>query len=149
MATMTIREYRPQDFGNWVRMRCALWPEIALEDADDDAREWLARTDAVVLVAEHGDNAGLAGFVEVGERAYADGCDTAPVAYLEGWYVEPGLRRKNIGRELVEAAVSWARKRGYREMASDALLENVTSHRAHEGSGFEEIERAVRYRRAL
>ena len=105
----------------------------------------------LVAVEAEGDAglAGLAGFAEVGERPYADGCDTSPVAYLEGWYVNLAWRGRGVGRALIEAAVQWARERGYREMGSDALLEEVGSQRAHEALGFEEVERAVRYRRTL
>ena len=146
---MEIREYRPDDFGEWVRMRSALWPDIPAADAEPDAQAWLARPDAVVFVAAKPEGDGLCGFAEVGERAYADGCDTAPVAYLEGWFVDADARRTGVGRTLIEAAVQWARVRGYREMASDALLEEAGSQQAHEAVGFAEVERAVRYRREL
>ena len=59
------------------------------------------------------------------------------------------LRRRGVGRALVRAAEEWARGQGLREVASDALLDNVASHRAHEGLGFTEVERAVRYRKSL
>jgi GNAT superfamily N-acetyltransferase len=83
---------------------------------------WLARTDAAVLVAERADRGRLAGFTEVGTRLYAEGCDTSPVAYLEGWYVDRDVRRHGIGAALARAAEVWAREHGYRELASDALL---------------------------
>ena len=38
---------------------------------------------------------------------------------------------------------------GYSEMASDALLENTISERAHAAVGFEEVERAIRFRKTL
>ena len=131
-------------------MRVALWPEIArLEDSGvRDAEEWLRREDAVTQVAER-EGGGLAGFAEVGRRDYADGCDTSPVAYLEGRYVDADLRGRGIGAALIDAAVEWARRMGYREMASDALLEETGSQRAHEAVGFIEVERAVRYRRVI
>jgi aminoglycoside 6'-N-acetyltransferase I len=123
----------------------ALWPGHAAADLDS----WLARGDsAAVFVAEAGPG-WLCGFVEVGERAYADCCDTSPVAYLEGWYVDPGARGKSVGRRLVRAAEEWARSRGYHEMASDTHLENVGSQRAHTRLGFEETERLVLFRKAL
>ena len=144
---MQVRQYQSMDEAEYVRMRSSLWPEIGDAEAVEDALEWLAREDAAVFVADT--NRALCGFVEVGERAFADGCNTSPVAYLEGWYVDPEQRRSGVGRLLVEAAADWARTRGYREFASDALLENMESQLAHEALGFAEVERAVRYRRLL
>lgn len=90
---MRVRPYQPADRTAWLRMRLSLWPELAeSSDPESDADQWLARPDAAVLVVEHPANGDLVGFAEVGERPYADGCDTSPVAYLEGWYVEPGFR---------------------------------------------------------
>jgi aminoglycoside 6'-N-acetyltransferase I len=146
---MRIRPYEPKDHDEWLRMRRALWPELVVDAEAADAAEWLARPDAVVIVAERSAEAGLAGFVELGARAYADGCDTSPVAFLEAWYVDEDVRRKGIGSSLVRAGEEWARQHGYRELASDALLDNTTSQRAHEALGFAEVERAVRYRKDL
>jgi aminoglycoside 6'-N-acetyltransferase I len=129
-------------------MRRALWPELVTTDEANEARSWLARCDAVVIVAAR-PNGELAGFAEVGARPFADGCTTSPVAFLEGWYVDPDVRRQGIATALVRAGEAWARAQGYRELASDALLENHESHRAHEAVGFTEVERAVRYRKNL
>jgi aminoglycoside 6'-N-acetyltransferase I len=107
-------------------MRCALWPDE--EGAHEtDMTAWLARPDTAVLIAERAGGAGLAGFAEVGARPIADGCETSPVAYLEGWYVDPDVRRQGIGTALIRAAEAWARDCGYREFASDALLDNTDS----------------------
>jgi aminoglycoside 6'-N-acetyltransferase I len=130
-------------------MRRALWPEIASDDEAADAARWLAQPDAVVLVAVRPDGSGLAGFAELGARPYADGCETSPVAYLEGWYVDPDVRQTGVGAALVRAGERWARARGYRELASDALLDNLASQLAHRALGFEEVERAIQYRKAL
>jgi len=110
---------------------------------------WLARADAVVLVAPRAGGRGLAGFIEVGARSLADGCATSPVAYLEGWHVDADARRQGAGTALVQAAEAWGREQGYREFASDAELENVESQRAHEALGFQEVERAVLYLKKL
>ena len=146
---MHVRTYEPADHAEWLRMRRALWPEIAPDAEEADAAEWLARPDAVVLVAVRPDGRGLAGFAELATRPYADGCDTSPVAYLEGWYVDPDARRGGVGAALVRAGEAWARRGGHRELASDALLENTTSQEAHQALGFTEVERAVRYRKSL
>ena len=129
-------------------MRVALWPDEAPAEHEAEMRAWVARPDAAVFVSVRL-GGGLSGFAEAGTRAYADGCRTTPVAFLEGWYVDPDARRSGVGRALVEAVEQWARSRGLEELASDALLENVVSHRAHERVGFLEVERAVRYRKLL
>jgi aminoglycoside 6'-N-acetyltransferase I len=145
---MEIRRRQQGDDAEWLRMRCVLWPGDPVAHLEDIA-QLAARPDAVVLVAVRRDGSRLAGFAEVGTRPYADGCDTSPVAYLEGWYVDVDVRRQGIGAALVRAAEAWAQECGYREFASDALLDNVDSQRAHEALGFAEVERAVRYRKAL
>ncbi|MEP6474855.1 MAG: GNAT family N-acetyltransferase, partial [Gemmatimonadota bacterium] len=139
---MTIRLILESDFTEWQRMRTALWPG----QSPEDMREWRARTDAVTLVFDR-DNARLGGFAELGLRSIADGCATGPVAYLEGWWVDPDLRRRGIGAELIRAGEEWARSRGLKELASDVELANDVSQRAHHRLGFEEVGRSVLYRK--
>jgi aminoglycoside 6'-N-acetyltransferase I len=129
-------------------MRVALWPEEASAGSDAEMREWHQRADGRVFVSIRPDGS-LCGFVEAGTRAYAEGCETSPVGYIEGWYVDPDVRLQGYGRTLLEAAEEWARSAGYREMGSDALLDNTASHRAHERSGYEEVERLVVFRKSL
>jgi GNAT superfamily N-acetyltransferase len=85
----------------------------------------------------------LGGFLELGERAYAEGCESSPVAFIEGWYVDGDLRNQGVGRALVAAAEKWARRRGYQEMGSDLVLGNDISLNAHLALGFKEVERLV------
>lgn len=148
VPSFRIRAREPFDDPEWLRMRQELWPDASAAHQIDIAA-WVARPDAVVLVAEREDGLRLAGFAEVGSRPFADGCETSPVAYLEGWYVDADVRRQGVGSALLRGAEAWARERGYREFASDALLENEVSHRAHQALGFSEVERAVRYRKSL
>jgi aminoglycoside 6'-N-acetyltransferase I len=100
---MSVRQYCTADESEWLRMRLELWPDLSAEAHRDEMSGWLARTDAVVLVASR-PGGGLAGFAEVGSRSLADGCSTSPVAYLEGWFVDHDARRQGIGRALVAAA---------------------------------------------
>jgi aminoglycoside 6'-N-acetyltransferase I len=129
-------------------MSVALFPESSADELAKGMQEFLARSDGAVFVVDRGDGT-LGGFVEAGSRPYAEGCDTSPVGYVEAWYVDEDLRRKGNGRALLGAAEDWARAQGYREMASDALLDNVTSHRAHQASGYAEVERLVTFRKTL
>lgn len=94
-------------------------------------------------------NGGLGGFLEAGQRKYAEGCDTSPVGYIEGWYVDADLRRQAMGSALVHAAEDWARQQGFSEMASDCVLENWVSESAHKAIGYEEVERLIHFRKSL
>lgn len=129
-------------------MSLALFPPHGAEELEPSMREFLSREDGAVFVAERPDGS-IAGFVEAGSRPYADGCDSSPVGYIEAWYVDEDVRRRGYGRALLEAAEGWARSRGYTEVASDALLDNVTSQRAHEAAGYREVERSVKFRKSL
>jgi aminoglycoside 6'-N-acetyltransferase I len=149
-----VRVARLADREPLARLRAALWPESS---AEEHARELasilsgkgLGTMPLIELVAEESDGA-LVGFAEVGLRSHADGCDVGHVVgYLEGWYVVESHRKKGIGRKLLRAAEEWARRQGCVEMASDALLENEVSQRAHAALGFTEVDRCVRYRKSL
>ena len=145
---MRTRAYRDADWMELLRLSQALAPQYAVEEHANDLRSCLARADAAVFVLERPEG-GLAGYVEVGTRAYADGCASSPVGYIEAWYVDPDVRRDGHGRSLLAEAEGWARARGYAEMASDALVDNDVSLRAHERSGYEVVDRIVQFRKAL
>ena len=78
-----------------------------------------------------------------------NGCETSPVGFLEGIYVDPAQRRQGMARALNAAAEQWARACGCSEFASDALLDNIDSHRMHAALGFAETERVVMFRKVL
>ena len=143
-----IRRYQPPDWNEWFRMNRALFPGISEDEDVAEMRATLERPDAAVFVLERPDGL-LAGYVEAGERSIADGCLSTPVGYIEAWFVDPDVRRGGNGKALLQAAEDWARRRGRVEMASDALIENEVSHRAHEHSGYIEVDRVVIYRKDL
>ena len=129
-------------------MSKALFPGTDDNDHTSDMAALIARPDAAVFIAVRPDDS-VCGYVEAATRPYADGCSTSPVGYIEAWYVDPDVRREGYGRALLEAAEAWAVDRGYREMASDALLDNDVSHEAHKRSGYVEVERVIIYRKPL
>ena len=145
---MQIRPIQTGDWKTWRRMTEALLPGEPPEEYDADMRRLQRSDDAAVFIAERPDGS-ICGFVEVGVRAYADGCRTSPVGYIEAWYVDPDIRRKGYGRALLRAAETWARRRGYSEMASDARVDNTLSHKAHLRSGYSEVDRVVQFRKSL
>ena len=103
---------------------------------------------SVCLIAEL-PAVGVVGFTEVGLRAYAEGCRSSPVGYLEGIFVAEPYRARGIGRALVEAAEQWARERGCTEMASDREVENEGSGIFHAAVGYQEVERIVCFKKPL
>lgn len=136
-----VRLLRPEDKDAWVRLRTALWPDVSAAEHDVEAERFLsgaAREPQAVLVAESPGH-GLVGFAEISIRAYAEGCSTDRVGYLEGWFVAPAARRRGTGRALVRAAEEWARSQGCAEFASDAEADNDESARAHRALGFEDV----------
>ena len=149
-----VRVGRSGDREQLARLRAALWPESS---AEHHAKELLGILESktfgtmplVELVAEER-NGALIGFLEVGLRSHADGCDPShAVGYVEGWYVAERYRRRGIGQKLLVAAEDWARGQGCAEMASDALVGNDVSQRAHEALGYVVVDRCVRYRKTL
>lgn len=145
---MTIREIAESDRGHWVRLRDALWPG-SLSDHDAETRQYFERRPRtpIVFVAEA--KGRLVGFLELDYRKYAPGCSSSPVPFIEGWYVEPALQGRGIGRALVEAAEAHARAAGHHEIASDTDLQNADGAAAHRALGYEEVERIVCFRRSL
>jgi aminoglycoside 6'-N-acetyltransferase I len=121
-------------------MRVALWPEDTYEGHAREVERYFdgaIQMPLEVLIAV--DDAGTAiGFVELNIRAYAEDCETDRVAYLEGWYVVPDMRRRSVGRALVAAAEEWAIAQACTEFGSDAILTNTTSAAAHQALGFTE-----------
>ncbi len=157
-ATETVvRPAQAEDTAEWKRMRMALWPDCPAEiHAEDiaaflkgDRTGWRAALHAVAVFVAVRPGGGLCGFVEASVRPLTDGCTTRPVGYVEGWYVDPDVRQKGVGRALLEAAETWASSHGCREMASDAHLENAASIAAHKALGFEEEAPTVRFRKWL
>jgi len=151
-----IRCAQSSDLDQLAHLREALWPKST---AEEHARELqlllgekaglLSSLPLAIFVAEKSGGE-LVGFVEVGMRSHADGCDPAqPVGYVEGWYVAEDHRRSGIGRQLIAAAEDWARRHQCVEMASDALIDNTLSQQAHQALHYEIVDRCVHYRKKL
>lgn len=157
-ANYRIRIITAADRQGWTGLRRALWPHRSRRELEEDADIFFRSQKAgrfrrngmiaTVLVAELA-TGNLVGFAEVDLRPYADGCQSYPVGYLEGWFVAPGTRRMGIGRALVEAAEAWAGQQGCVEMASDTEITNRSSRLAHAALHYGEVGRLVHFRRDL
>lgn len=133
-------------------MRANLFSSPDPQEIDDwfDAAEdgGTSHVGVAVIVVDRGDGS-LAGFVEIGSRNCAEGCESTPVAYVEGLYVDPDVRRTGFGRRLLKAAETWAVEHGFSEIASDTELDNDVSRLAHVAFGFEEVERKICFKKRL
>jgi len=101
-----------------------------------------------IFVADTGKGT-LCGMVEVSIRRCAPGCETTRIGYLEGWYVEPGLRGQGIGKHLVLAAEEWAKAQGCTEMASDTNERYPLSRAAHKALGYQETNPVIHFKKDL
>jgi len=135
---MPVRLMRPDELPEAVAMMRALWPTSTEYDFGDET----------VFVWER-EEGGLGGFASFSLRPWAEGCDSAPVPYIEGWWVAHDLRRSSIGRALLSAVEQWCRDHGYKELGSDVELDNTVSLDAHAALGFEPTLRLQFFRKRL
>lgn len=142
-----IREMRASDRAAWAQMRAALWPEetqaahaemIETLLRGDDAWGFMAETDGTP-----------AGFAELAIRGHANGCNSAPVPFLEGIWVSAPRRRQGIGARLIAHVEAFVTARGFCEIGSDTLIGNSASQAAHRAWGFSETERVVHFSKRL
>jgi aminoglycoside 6'-N-acetyltransferase I len=148
---MLVRDLTHSDAPAWLRLRHALWPGHPESQHAAEITQFLeghAREPLAVLVAADGTDQ-LIGFAELSIRAYAEGCHSDRVAYLEGWYVVPAARHHGVGRALIAAGEAWGRSRGCVEFASDVELTNEASAAAHRALGFIEVGRVRCFRKDL
>lgn len=135
-------------------MQNALWPDALIEELRAEIDAKLARrisgTLPVALLIAENEHDTPVGFLEIGLRSHADGCDTShPVGFVEGLWVEADYRNRGIAGDLMRAAEDWARAHGAVEIASDALIGNEPSLRAHLALGFEIVDRCIHLRKPL
>jgi aminoglycoside 6'-N-acetyltransferase I len=143
-----VRPMHAGDRAVWAWMRAALWPQESAAAHAKGIDELLAGAEAWSFIAETPDGR-AAGFAEIAIRKYANGCDSAPVAFLEGIWVEPQYRRRGIGAQLIAHAEAFVAARGFRELGSDTQIDNAASQAAHLVWGFSETERVVYFRKLL
>jgi aminoglycoside 6'-N-acetyltransferase I len=134
----------------WLQFRMALWPDASADEHRGYMAISLAQPERFLQLMMYDEKRQPIGFIEGSIRGdYVNGTETSPVGFVEGVYVVPAVRRQGVARRLFEAIGDWARARGCRELASDALLENEASQRAHRALGFKETERVVYFCKPL
>ncbi len=147
---MIIRELKPeQDMAEWLRLRHGLFDDSTDAEQQQEMAEILADSDPNCVLVAVRPSGGLAGYLHIGSRKYAEGCTSSPVGYLEEWFVDADVRRQGVGKALVTAGEQWARQQGLREVASDTLISNSVSLASHLALGFTEVERQINFIKRL
>ncbi len=135
---MATRPMREDEVPQVLLMMQELWPDERSVTLDDEH----------VIVWQRPEG-GLGGFVSLSIRPTGDGCESAPVPWVEGWWVARDLRRTGVGRQLIGAAEAWALAQGFDELGSDTLLQNRAAIAAHQQIGFEPTEQLQMFRKRL
>jgi len=154
MPDLFVRQAEVSDTEEIAAMCALLWPDATFEEHMAET-ELLLRTrmcgtlPGTIFVSED-DQKRLTGFLLVGLRSHADGCDPShPVGYIEGWFVYEPYRRSGLGTALVRAAEEWARSLNCKEIASDTWSDERNALEAHEAQGFEIVDRCIHLRKQL
>jgi aminoglycoside 6'-N-acetyltransferase I len=154
MPNRLVRPAQLHDADAIAKMCELLWPDTPADEHRKEIADLLTSghygsLPAAIFVA-HNDTGKLTGFLQIGLRSHADGCDpTHPVGFIEGWFVYESVRRQGIGRALMRTGEQWAREQGYVEMASDTRIDHTLSQTAHQSLGFEIVDRCVHFRKRL
>lgn len=137
------------NFNTWLTLRSALWPTCPQEEHRAEMNEILASPHHTAFMIQTKDDAFVA-LAEVALRHdYVNGCESSPVAFLEGIYTAESARRQGCASRLIAQVQQWAKQQGCSELASDTDITNLDSQRLHAALGFSETERVVFYRKTL
>ena len=142
---MIIRTATVEDKPVWLEMRFALWPQETGLDTGMDVIINDPEQECFIAF----DDERPVGFIEMGLRKYAEGCDSSPVAFVESWFVAEDARMKGIGSQLMDAGAAWGRAMGCTELGSDTEVWRTLSRTVHKKLGFEEVEEVVAFRKSL
>ncbi len=144
---MEIRKAKPADSIALAELASRMWESTPAELAPEFA-ELTASSEAACFLA-YADNQAI-GFAQCQLRHdYVEGCDTSPVGFLEGVYVDAMHRHSGVAKALLSACEDWARSVGCSEFASDCELDNTASLAWHLKAGFEEVNRTIWFAKKL
>ncbi|MFA5523398.1 MAG: aminoglycoside 6'-N-acetyltransferase [Tissierellales bacterium] len=133
---------REDNLNDWVRMGLQLWPDNTEDELEKSFLDTLkSDNEEGLLYCLDND---YVGFINVSIRSdYVNGSTSSPVAYVEGIYVKPQYRNRNIARELIRAGEIWGSNKGCIQMGSDILIDNKNSYDFHKKVGFDEAETVI------
>lgn len=130
------------------QMAIKIWDNDSVEELEQEFDEFAGNSDMVSFI-KYVDEKPV-GFANVSIRYdYVEGCETSPVGYLEGIYVEDCYRNNNFARDLVKACEEWVKSKGIKEFASDCEFTNLDSLAFHLAIGFREANRIICFKKNI
>ncbi len=144
---MEIRKATSADNLALAELACCMWDGTA-DEREPEFAELTASSEAACFLAIDGDKP--IGFAQCQLRHdYVEGCETSPVGFLEGVYVDDAYRRSGVARALLSACEDWAKRVGCTEFASDCEIDNHDSLAWHLKNGFAEMGRTIWFAKKL
>ena len=139
---MKIQQLSSENLQYLLELVLELWTDCSFDEEYETYKSILnAKNEICYLLKEKGI---YIAFMHLTVRTdYVEGATEFPVAYIEALYVKPNYQRRGIGKKLLDAGENWSRKKGCKEIASDAGLGNSNAIAFHKKFGFEEANRVV------
>lgn len=146
--TFMIREAKKEDSLVLATMARKIWDNDSIEELKKEF-EGFADDSNIHSFIKYKDDKAI-GFANISIRYdYVEGCESTPVAYLEGIFIDEKYRNRGYGRQLVNTCEDWARSNNIKEFASDCELTNANSLSFHLAIGFIEANRIICFKKDL
>lgn len=144
---MNVRKATPADSPTLAKLASRMWEHDPAELAPEFAKLTDSPEAACFLAV---DDEQAIGFAQCQlRRDYVEGCETSPVGFLEGIYVDAAYRRSGVAWALLSACEDWAKSVGCTEFASDCEIDNHDSLAWHLKNGFAEMGRTIWFAKKL
>jgi len=136
---MTLRPARPSDAATIALLATQLGYPTSAEQAEARLRDVLDLPGGAVLVAEDDDGA-VIGWIHV---FGAHRVEVEPFAEIAALVVDETRRGRGTGAALVEAAVEWAGRHGFRNLRVRSNVVRERTHAFYERLGFARLKQQV------
>lgn len=134
------------DFPTWHRLRAELYADLDPVHSENEIRRIVEDLDLTTFLVFDEKKETLIGMLELSLRNIVDGCESTPVAYVEGLYVLEPFQGQGLGKEMIAFAKKWGWEQGCTELAVDTEWENHKAREFYLRQGFEETFRVVQFR---
>ena len=146
---MTIKTIQKKDFDVWVALGLLLRAHHSKKDTEEEFKGILKSKNEEAFLCKD-DEGNAVGFMNVSVRyEYVSGAHSSPVGYIEGIFIQEQHRRKGYAKKLIHVAEAWAKRKGCKEIGSDAYVENTVSQAFHTKVGFRQYRVLVHFMKKL